>query len=46
MVEGDVTARIVRNWFSTFISSNHPLELANNIDSIIEMDVDKDELPF
>lgn len=53
MVEGDVTVRIVRNGFNTVMSSDHPLELAHTIASIIEMDVDretfytyKDELPF
>jgi hypothetical protein len=46
MIRGEVTVEMVRNGFKTVISSDHPLELANNIASIIELDVDKDELPF
>lgn len=50
MVQGEVRIAIIRNGFETIISSEHPLELANNVAAIIEMDVVKQEeeaeLPF
>jgi len=46
MVHGQTRVEIIRNGFKTLISSDHHLELANNVASIIEMDIDKDVLPF